>query len=149
VVYVRGLQDPRRLPELPAPVAIAPPAPSEGDMAAALAWAGGDAERAEYIVSGLKLYSGTCIACHGKGGVGIAGNGKTLVKNEFIQSLDQEGLLAFIKSGRGPSDPKNTTGVQMPPKGGNPALSDDDLLDIIDYLRTLQGPKAAAASVQK
>jgi cytochrome c5 len=28
--------------------------------------------------------------------------------------------------------------VDMPPKGGNPALSDAQLLDIIAYMRSLQ-----------
>jgi len=140
VTFVRALQDPRRLPPLPesafAAVPIAPP--SESEKAEALAAAGGDAELAEYIASGKKLFHGTCIACHGKGGVGIAGNGKALINNQFVQGLDDDGLLAFIKRGRDPGDPKNTTGIGMPAKGGNPALSDDDLLDVISYLRTLQ-----------
>ena len=142
VSFVRGLQDPRRMPVLP-PWTPKPIEITEADKAAALAAAGGDAELAGYIASGNKLFHTTCIACHGKGGVGIPGNGKSLVKNEFIQSLDEEKLLAFIKQGRGPSDPKNTTGIQMPPKGGNPALSEDDLLDIISYLRTLQTDAAS------
>ncbi|QQS09523.1 MAG: cytochrome c [Phycisphaerales bacterium] len=87
------------------------------------------------------IVPGSCIACHGKGGVGIAGNGKALANNEFIRSLDDDSLLAFIKQGRSPTDPKNSTGIQMPPKGGNPAMSDDDILDVIAYLRTLQGTK--------
>lgn len=145
VAYVRGLQDPRRLPELPAPkmiLAAAPAAPSVDAVAAA----GGDAELAGYIASGDRLFHSVCIACHGKGGIGIPGNGKPLHHNEFIRSLDDDALLAFVKQGRGPTDPKNTTGIQMPPKGGNPALSDDDILDVIAYLRTLQGEKPAAAS---
>ncbi len=146
VAYVRGLQDPRRMPELPAMV-VAPP--SEEQKAAALSAAGGDAELAGYIANGDKLFHSTCIACHGKGGVGVQGNGKALVKNSFVQSLEDDGLLAFVKQGRSPSDPKNTTGIQMPPKGGNPALSDDDLLDIIAYLRTLQGDKPTAADADK
>lgn len=139
VVYMRGLQDPRRMPTLPAMVADAPPSASQKE--AALAAAGGDKELAGYIASGDKLFHSSCIACHGKGGVGIAGNGKALANNEFIRSLDDDSLLAFIKQGRSPSDPKNTTGIQMPPKGGNPAMSDDDILDVIAYLRTLQGTK--------
>ena len=39
---------------------------------------------------------------------------------------------------RGPADPLNTTGVGMPSKGGNPALTDEDLYDIVAYIRTLQ-----------
>lgn len=147
VAYLRGLQDPRRLPDLPvyvpSPVAVVV---SESDTQAALAAAGGDAELAGYIASGDKLFHSTCVSCHGKAGVGVKGNGKALADNEFIQSLDDDGLLAFIQQGRAPTDPKNTTGIQMPPKGGNPALSEDDLLDIIAYLRTLQKGASGATS---
>ncbi|MCH8852707.1 MAG: cytochrome c oxidase subunit 3 [Planctomycetes bacterium] len=38
-----------------------------------------------------------------------------------------------------PFDPENTTGIQMPPRGGNPMLKDDDLLRIVGYLRTFEG----------
>jgi mono/diheme cytochrome c family protein len=141
VVYVRGMQDPRRMPELPA--FVMNKEPSEAQKTSALAAAGGDAELAGYIASGNKLFHSLCVACHGQGGVGITGNGKALVQNEFIQSLDDDKLLAFIQQGRGPTDAKNTTGIQMPPKGGNPALSEDDILDVISYLRTLQGVKGA------
>lgn len=141
VVYMRGLQDPRRMPELPAFVAAAPTA---DQSAAALAAAGGDEELAEYIASGDNLFHSSCVACHGRAGVGVAGNGKALAANAFIGETDDDGLLAFLKQGRSPTDPKNTTGIQMPPKGGNPALSEDDLLDIIAYLRTLQGGTPAA-----
>ncbi|MBL8885174.1 MAG: c-type cytochrome [Phycisphaerales bacterium] len=144
VTFLRGLQDPRRMPRLPEPVALASPAPTEQDKAKALAAAGGDAELAGYIAHGTTIFNSTCIACHGAGGLGIAGNGKMLKNNEFVRSLDDDGLLAFLKKGRDPSDPKNTTGVGMPPKGGNPALSEDDLLDVISYVRTLQDKKTAA-----
>lgn len=140
VAWVRCLQDPRRAPELPT-MAIAAPAVTEADKTAALAAAGGDAELAGYIANGNKLFHSVCVACHGKGGTGIKGNGATLVNNAFVQSLDEDGLLAFISKGRAPSDPQNKSGIQMPPKGGNPALSEDDLLDIIAYLQTLQPAK--------
>jgi disulfide bond formation protein DsbB len=143
VTYLRGLQDPRRMPALPAPVVNK--APSEAQKAAALAAAGGDAELAGYIASGDRIFHSLCVACHGKGGVGIAGNGKALVNNEFVHSIDDDALLAFVKQGRAPTDPKNTTGIQMPPKGGNPAMSDDDILDVIAYLRTLKGNARGAA----
>jgi len=142
VVYLRGVQDPRRMPELPALVVTGP---SEAQKQAALEAAGGDVELAEYIASGDKQFHSTCVACHGKAGVGIKGNGAALKQNAFVGSLSDDDLLAFIKRGRSPSDPKSTTGIQMPPKGGNPALSDDDLLDIISYLRTLQ-PKDAGVN---
>jgi len=144
VAYVRGLQDPRRMPELPA-YTVTVAAVTEADKQAAMDAAGGDAELAQYIASGNKLFHTTCVACHGKEGVGVAGNGKALANNAFVQSLDDDGLLAFIQQGRAPSDPKNTTGIQMPPKGGNPAMTEDDLLDVITYLRTLQPAGSARA----
>lgn len=47
-------------------------------------------------------------------------------------------LVEFIKVGRSASAPSNTTGIAMPPKGGNLALSDQDLFNIVAYLRALQ-----------
>lgn len=147
VTFLRGIQDPRRLPELPPPTIVTKPL-TEEEKAKALAAAGGDAELAEYIASGQKLYASTCIACHGPGGVGVAGNGKPLTVSEFVRKTNDDDLLAFIKKGRDPGDPANTTGVGMPAKGGNPALSDDDILDVIAYLRSLQS-SAAPSSAQK
>ncbi len=88
--------------------------------------------------NGKGLFSTTCAGCHGPNGEGVQGLGKAFAGSEFLQGINDSDLLAFIKKGRSPSDPANTTGVDMPPKGGNPALSDDDLRDIIAFLRTLQ-----------
>ena len=144
VAYIRGLQDPRRMPELPAYV-FTVAAATESEKAAALAAAGGDAELAEFIAHGSKIFAGTCVACHGKDARGLPQKGKNLVSSEFCRKSTEDDLLAFIKKGRDPSDPANTTGVGMPPKGGNPALSEDDILDVISYVRSLQ---AAADKTQ-
>ena len=87
---------------------------------------------------GKELYDATCIACHGPGGEGVENLGKPFTTSEFIRSTTDSNLLAFIKEGRPTGDPENTTGVDMPPKGGNPALTDDDIKDIIAYIRTIQ-----------
>jgi len=89
-------------------------------------------------IHGEELFTSTCLAWHGVGGVGIEGLGKDMTTSEFIKGLSDAELLAFVKVGRPMSDPANTTGVDMPLKGGNPALTDDDLMDIIAYIRTLQ-----------
>jgi len=52
--------------------------------------------------------------------------------------LSDAELVEFIKMGRSVGDPANTTGVDMPPKGGSPSLSDQDIYDIVAYLRTLE-----------
>jgi disulfide bond formation protein DsbB len=88
--------------------------------------------------SGEQLFQGTCVACHGADAKGIEGLGKDLTNSDFVRGLTDQELAAFIKGGRPSSDPANTTGVDMPPKGGNPALSDQDLLDIAAFLRSLQ-----------
>ena len=80
----------------------------------------------------------TCAACHGPGGEGVPNLGKDMTASEFIAGKSDDELVEFIKVGRAPDDPLNTTGVAMLPKGGNPSLSDDDLYDIVAYIRTLQ-----------
>jgi disulfide bond formation protein DsbB len=87
---------------------------------------------------GEELFQGTCVACHGADATGIEGLGKDLANSDFIRGMTDAELATFIKGGRPSSDPANTTGVDMPPKGGNPALSDQDLLDIASFLRSLQ-----------
>jgi disulfide bond formation protein DsbB len=86
---------------------------------------------------GKTLYSSTCAACHGPTAEGVKGLGKDLTTSEFLSSQSDEELSNFIKRGRDMSDPLNTTGVAMPPKGGNPALQDGQILDIIAFLRSI------------
>ncbi|RIK21249.1 MAG: hypothetical protein DCC51_06485, partial [Anaerolineae bacterium] len=82
-------------------------------------------------VAGKAQFDTVCIACHGPGGVGVEGLGKPFTTSEFLLTVNDQELLEFIKTGRPISDPANTTGVDMPPKGGNPALTDEQLIDII------------------
>lgn len=87
---------------------------------------------------GATKFAGTCAGCHGPDAKGLAGLGKDLTTSTFAKGLSDADLVAFVTKGRDTSDPANTTGVAMPPKGGNPALTEDDLYDIVAYLRTLQ-----------
>jgi disulfide bond formation protein DsbB len=89
-------------------------------------------------VAGEATYQGTCSACHAPDATGITGLGLPLANSEFVQSMTDEELVAFIAVGRDAGDPDNTTGVGMPPKGGNPSLTDEDLLNVVAWLRTLQ-----------
>jgi disulfide bond formation protein DsbB len=86
---------------------------------------------------GEVLYGGSCIVCHGPGGVGVEGLGKPWVGSDFINSNTDEELVAFLQVGRPTDDPANTTGIAMQPRGGNPSLTDADLLDLVAYMRTL------------
>lgn len=95
------------------------------------------ADPAGDVAAGKEVFAGTCSACHGPEGKGVPGLGKNMTTSEFIAGKTDAELVAFIKVGRDPSDPLNTTGVAMPPKGGNPALSDDDLFDVVAFIRTI------------
>jgi mono/diheme cytochrome c family protein len=97
-----------------------------------------EAQLAGDAAKGEEIFVPTCGACHGPEGKGVVNLGKDMTISEFIAERNDEELLAFINVGRAPDDPLNTTGVLMPPKGGNPALSDEDLLDVIAFIRTLQ-----------
>ncbi len=87
---------------------------------------------------GKEKFSAICIACHGPEGEGVEGLGKDMTSSEFIAGKTDDELVEFIKVGREPGDPLNSTGVAMPPKGGNPAFSEEDLYDIVAHIRTLQ-----------
>jgi mono/diheme cytochrome c family protein len=87
---------------------------------------------------GEQLYAATCAACHGPEGKGVQGLGKDMTSSEFIAGKTDEELVEFIQVGRPADDPLNTTGMPMLPKGGNSALTDQDLYDIVAFIRTLQ-----------
>ncbi len=86
---------------------------------------------------GKELFTATCAACHGPNGEGVKNLGKDMHASDFIAGQSDAQLLEFIKKGRDTGDPANTTGVAMPPKGGNPALSDAQLADVIAFIRTI------------
>ena len=110
-----------------------PGAGTSGGSAAtpAAAAAAGDAAK------GKELFGQTCVTCHGPEGKGLPGLGKDLTTSAFVKSQSDSDLVAFIKKGRPASDPANTTKVDMPPKGGNPALTDAQLADIVAFIRTI------------
>lgn len=88
---------------------------------------------------GQSIYNGLCVACHGADATGVTGLGKNLIESELVANSTDAELAAFIAEGRPASHPDNTTGVDMPPRGGNPSLTDDDLLSVVAYLRSLIG----------
>ncbi len=89
-------------------------------------------------VAGKGAYDKTCVSCHGPDAKGMTGLGKDLTTSEFVKSKTNQELVEFFKVGRPSGDPLNTTGVDMPPRGGNPALTDTDLLNIAAFVRSLQ-----------
>jgi disulfide bond formation protein DsbB len=125
-----GDEEPTPAPTV-APTTAAAPANQAAPAAQVAAAPAGDAEK------GKAVFATSCAACHGPTGEGVQGLGKDMTKSEFIAGLSDEALVAFIKTGRPISDPLNTTKVDMPPKGGNPTLSDEQLTDIVAFIRSI------------
>jgi disulfide bond formation protein DsbB len=100
----------------------------------------------ELAAQGQAIFQSTCTACHGLDGRGIPGLGKNLIESEFVHGLSDTDLLNFIKTGRDAFDPLNTTGIPMPPRGGNPAITDEELNAVIAFLRSQSSTPANAQS---
>lgn len=109
---------------------------------AAAGAAAGEAEAAAMVgdaAAGEKVYQVSCVACHGPDARGVAGLGKSLHPEDsnFISERTDAELVEYIKVGRRVDDPLNTTGIDMPPKGGNPAMTEQQMYDVVAYMRTL------------
>jgi disulfide bond formation protein DsbB len=102
---------------------------------------------------GQQVFVVTCASCHGFQAQGLPHQGAPLRSSAFVASHDDQSLIEFIKRGRPAKDPANTSGVPMPPRGNNPALSDARVADVVAFLRQVQaeakndGQPTAAVSV--
>lgn len=115
-----------------------------GSVLLTVACGGGGGAPAEPAASsadatgGHDLFKKTCAVCHGPNGEGMPKLGKNLNANAFINDNSDIELVEFLKLGRPATHPDNTRGIDMPPKGGNPMLTDEDLQQIVVYVRSLQ-----------
>lgn len=87
------------------------------------------------VAAGQQLYGANCAVCHGSDVQGIPSLGTSLVESTMIREQSEAEILAFIRVGRAADAPDNTTGIAMPPSGAHPELSDDEMLNIIAFLR--------------
>lgn len=89
------------------------------------AYAAGDPDR------GAAVFNGTCIACHGSDGSGSLPGVPDLTGRAGLLSQDDTVLLKRMTEGfQSPGSP-----LAMPPRGGDPALSDADLKAVLKYMR--------------
>jgi len=81
---------------------------------------------------GKSVYEGTCVACHGANGKGTL-PGVPDLKGP-LKGSDELVLKRMREGYQSPGSP-----MAMPPKGGNPALTDDDLKAVLAYMRKAFG----------
>jgi len=90
------------------------------------------------LAYGQQLYTQNCSSCHGREGQGMPQQGSELVHSTFVMRTGDAQLLRFLQVGRQPDDPQSVMRRLMPPRGGNAALEDDELADLVGYLRQMQ-----------
>ena len=76
--------------------------------------------------SGAAIYQKNCAACHGVNGKGVIPTAPDFTKKGGVLSQPSSVLLTTIKQGI----------RSMPPRGGNSALTDQDLDAVLNYIKT-------------
>lgn len=90
------------------------------------------------IQNGQSVYATYCMSCHMENGEGIEGAFPSLVKTGNLQ--DKNKLVKIILSGmRGPIVVK---GVKYNAEMASISLSDQEVVDVINYIRNSWGNKA-------
>jgi len=81
--------------------------------------------------NGEMIYTQNCMVCHADDGSGAMPGVADLTENRGWLTLSESQLLSRLK--KGIQKPGAT--VTMPPKGGNPDLTNDDIKAVITYMR--------------
>jgi alcohol dehydrogenase (cytochrome c) len=86
------------------------------------------------VADGQRIYDGTCQTCHGAAGAGDASRGGPPLNTGRLKQGDSDAdLFRTIRQG--------VQGTQMPPFKG---LRDEQIWQLVSYLRSLQGSAAAS-----
>jgi len=81
--------------------------------------------------TGESTYQSSCVACHGADGAGVLPGVPDLTSTDGPLALADAVLVKRIAEGfQSPGSP-----MAMPPRGGNPGLSDEDIKAVVRYMR--------------
>jgi disulfide bond formation protein DsbB len=80
------------------------------------------------------LFAQSCAGCHGPANAGLQ-----LMRPDFIRNSSELELMAMIRAGRNANAMDNYTGAAMPANGGRLAMTDDELLALVRYLKEVKG----------
>ena len=81
--------------------------------------------------TGKDMYAESCQSCHASDGRGSMGWVPDLMEEQAWVTMDENDLFNELKLGVRKSGQR----MRMPAKGGNPDLSDKNLMEIIHYMR--------------
>jgi mono/diheme cytochrome c family protein/glucose/arabinose dehydrogenase len=90
--------------------------------------------------AGAELYKGICIGCHQADGRGKEKIAPSLVESRFVTAPDPGAAARILLGGK-----EGAIGL-MPPLGG--ALSDDQIADVLTYIRREWGHTAPAVALE-
>lgn len=89
------------------------------------------ASQTPQFANGAAVYAATCVACHGENGKGtIPGVPNFTKKKSPLSKSDQELVQSVLYGFQSPG-----SFMEMPARGGNPVLTEQDVLDVVSYLR--------------
>lgn len=85
--------------------------------------------------SGQAIYESTCVACHGRDGKGVLPGTPDFSRQDGAMAKSDEELVRNTLNGyQSPGSP-----LAMPPKGGNPNLTEADARAVVLYMRDAFG----------
>lgn len=85
--------------------------------------------------NGRELYNQNCVACHGADGKGTIPGAPAFTAKGSVLGIPDKLLVDRIMNGyQSPGSP-----MAMPPKGGNPSLTREDILAVLTYMRQAFG----------
>ena len=91
---------------------------------------------------GLKVYEASCLGCHQTDGVGVPSLNPPLVKTKWVLG-DKKQLITLTLSGL--QEPMEVNGeTYANPMPSQAHLSDQDIADVLTYIRNSFGNKASA-----